>query len=242
MRNRVLSQIMRWPNDTVDDLKNIVTAYHGNILHIDKAVNQIIDTLEETEQLNNTIIVFCSDHGDFAGEHQMMAKGGIFYDCLVKIPLIIVSPGELPVNHVISSPVSLMDIIPTIFKLQNLQVPDGLDGQLMPPCTGAEIQEYGFALYGAGGPAFTINDLERELPSKGHETLFRTVKYREPEGQRSMIRSTEWKLVHDPMGDLDELYQLTTDPYEFINLAYDPSYNSIKKDLMKQLYLWRHWE
>lgn len=241
MRNRILSQIMRWPDEHLDDLKNVVTAYHANILHIDKLINRLIDTLEETNQLDKTIIVFCSDHGDFSGEHQMAAKGGVLYDCLVRIPMIVVAPNQIPQTHVVSSPVSLLDIVPTLFQLQGLSLPDGLDGQVMQPCTGATDQEYGFALYGARGPAFTMEDLNKINPSSGHATLFKTVNFREPEGDRSMIRNAKWKLVHDPMGDLDELYNFESDPYEHTNLAYDPAYADIKQEMMAALYKWRQW-
>ena len=233
--------MMRWPDEHVDNLHCVVTAYHANVLHIDKLINRLLDTLEETNQLEETVIVFCADHGDFAGEHQMAAKGGVLYDCLVRIPMIIAAPSLLPQNEVISSPVSLVDIIPTIFALQGLTVPDGLDGQLLKPCPGAKEQTFGFSLYGAGGPAFTDEHLLNMEHQYGHQALFKTVKFREREGDRSMIRNAEWKLVHDPMGDLDELYQLTTDPYEHTNLAYDPAFAAIKKDLMTHLYNWRQW-
>lgn len=241
MRNRILSEIMRWPDEHVDDLKNIVAAYHANILHIDQLVNRLIDTLTQTNQLDDTIIVFCSDHGDFAGEHQMAAKGGVFYDCLVRIPMIIVAPDQFPQGQVVTSPVSLMDVIPTLFCLQGLSLPDDLDGQAMQPCPGAVDQEYGFALYGAGGPAFTMEQLKNSDPPAGHKALFQTVKFREPEGDRSMIRTGQWKLVHDPMGDLDELYHLSSDPYEHRNLAYESNHQSMRKELMSVLYRWRNW-
>ncbi len=242
MRNRILSQIMRWPDEHIDNLKDIVTAYHANVLHIDRLINRLLDTLEETHQLENTLLVFCSDHGDFAGEHQMAAKGGVLYDCLVRIPMIVVAPNQLPKGHVVSSPVSLLDIVPTLFQLQGLNLPAGLDGQPLQPCPGARDQDYGFSLYGAKGPAFTMEALNKTDPPSGHKALFKTVKYREPEGDRSMIRTAEWKLVHDPMGDLDELYHLTTDPFEHKNLAYQPHHSALKKQLMAELYQWRQWE
>ena len=241
MRNLVLSRIMRWPDEHVDDLRNVVAAYHANILHIDKLIGRLLDTLEETNQLDKTILVFCSDHGDFAGEHQMAAKGGVLYDCLVRIPMIVVAPDRLPQGELVLSPVSLVDIVPTLFHLQGLACPGGLDGQTMRPCPGARERDFGFSLYGAKGPAFTMEQLENTAPSTGHAALFRTVVYREPEGDRSMIRNAEWKLVHDPMGDLDELYCLDSDPYEHCNLAHDGRHAAVKRELMNELYRWRRW-
>lgn len=241
MRNRILSRIMRWPDEHVDDLRNVVAAYHGNVLHIDRLIGRLIDTLEDTSLLKNTIVVFCSDHGDFAGEHQMAAKGGVLYDCLVRIPMIIVAPNRLAPNQIVSTPASLTDIVPTLFHLQGLALPRGLDGQLLQPCSGARDQDYGFALYGAGERAFTMAQLEQTDPPTGHSALFKTVKFREPEGDRSMIRNAEWKLVHDPMGDLDELYCLKTDPWEHCNLAREKRCAAVKKTLMAELYRWRQW-
>ena len=242
VRNRILSQLMRCPDEYTENLKDIVTAYHANVLHIDKLVNRLLDTLEETNQLDNTILVFCSDHGDFAGEHQMVAKGGVLYDCLVRIPMIVAAPNLFPQNRIISSPVSLMDIVPTIFQLQGIALPDDLDGQPMVPCPDATEQEFGFALYGAGGPAFTMEQLDSMDFSFGHTALFETVKFREPEGDRSMVRNANWKLVHDPMGDLDELYDLQADPYEHQNLANDPAHAVTRNKLMAELANWRHWD
>ena len=241
VRNRILSRIMRWPDEHVDDLKRVVAAYHANVLHIDTLIERLLDTLEATDLLGNTIIVFCSDHGDFAGEHQMAAKGGVLYDCLVRVPLIVAAPGRLPQNELVLSPVSLVDIVPTLFHLQGLALPGGLDGRPMRPCPGATDRDYGFALYGARGPAFTMEQLENTTPSTGHAALFKTVAYREPEGDRSMIRNAEWKLVHDPMGDLDELYCLESDPYEHCNLARDGRHAGVRRELETELYRWRGW-
>ena len=111
----------------------------------------------------------------------------------------------------------------------------------MTPCPGARENDFGFSLYGAKGPAFTMEQLESKVPSSGHAALFRTVAYREPEGDRSMIRNAEWKLVHDPMGDLDEFYCLESDPWEHCNLARDSRHAAVRKELMSELYRWRQW-
>jgi arylsulfatase A-like enzyme len=242
LRNRLLSKMMRWPDEHVANLRRVVTAYHANVLHIDDMINRLLDTLQETNQLENTIVVFCSDHGDFAGEHQMMAKGGVFYDCMVRIPMIVSAPEQLPQNEVITSPVSLLDIVPTLFQLQGLSLADDLDGQPLTPCPGAAQQPFAFSVYGAGGPAFSEAQFASLPYQYAHPALFKSKRYRESEGERSMIRNAQWKLVHDPMGDLDELYQLQDDPYEHANLASQPAFATIKAQLMAALYQWRQWD
>ena len=70
---------------------------------------------------DNTIIVFTSDHGDFMGEHGMFVKGGVFYDCLVKVPLIIAwNNGDFDQGVKEKSVVSTIDIIPTLLHLQGI--------------------------------------------------------------------------------------------------------------------------
>lgn len=59
---------------------------------IDDALGQILDALERLDLRENTIVVFTSDPGDFAGEHGMVLKSGVFYDCLTKVPLIFPYP------------------------------------------------------------------------------------------------------------------------------------------------------
>ena len=57
--------------------------------------------------------MFCADYGDFSGEHAQIAKGGAFYDCLTRVPLILSWPGQIPQGMVDESCVNLIDIIPT---------------------------------------------------------------------------------------------------------------------------------
>src|SRR5690606_1608042 len=103
---------------------------------------------------------FCADHGDFAGEHGMTRKGGVFYDCLVRVPLIVSWPGRLPEGAVEHSPVNLLDLVPTLFDLQGLAVPAAMQGELLPTVTDAPAREATFSEYGAGGPPCTLADLD----------------------------------------------------------------------------------
>ena len=241
-RNRVLSKMMRWPDDKIDDLQELVTCYLASILHIDDAIGQVLDTLEDTDKINETAIIFCSDHGDFSGEHQMASKGGVFYDCLVRVPMLLAAPGAIEPSQVVNSPVCLTDVIPTLFSLQNLDTPRGLDGQPMVPCPGAVAKEYGFSLYGAGGPDVSLNELRELDNSYGRQALLKTGQKREAAGRRSMIRGQRWKYVHDSMGDLDELYDLQVDPFEHRNLAGQPDYSQIQTKLHNDLADWRRWD
>ena len=72
-----------------------MASYFGMVRFIDDALGQILDKLDELGLREQTIVVFCSDHGDFMGEHAMQCKGGVFYDSLTRVPLIVSWPGQV---------------------------------------------------------------------------------------------------------------------------------------------------
>lgn len=120
-RNRVLAAMMRQDEDSEEHRRGVVSVYQAMTRFVDDSIGRIVDKLEELGLRENTIIVFTADHGDFMGEHRMAVKGGVFYDCLVRVPLIVSWPGGgVPVGEVESSPVNTVDILPTLLKLQGL--------------------------------------------------------------------------------------------------------------------------
>ena len=75
-RNRILHAMLGLGEDGLDTLRATMRVYLANVLFIDCSVGRILDTLEDTGLADDTIVVFCSDHGDFTGEHRMTCKGG----------------------------------------------------------------------------------------------------------------------------------------------------------------------
>ena len=110
-RNRVLSKMLSWQDDDIEDLYGLLAVYYGMVRFIDDALGQILDALERTDLRRRTIVVFCSDHGDFMGEHGMQCKGGVFYDCLTRVPLIVSWPGQIPAGIRDDSMVNLIDVV-----------------------------------------------------------------------------------------------------------------------------------
>lgn len=120
-RNRVLYRMLGQRRDTQEDRRAVVSTYQAMVRFIDDGVGRILDKLDELGLCEDTIVVFTSDHGDFMGEHGMAVKGGVFYDCLTRVPLIISWPdGGLPQNVVDSSMVNTIDILPTLLQLQGV--------------------------------------------------------------------------------------------------------------------------
>lgn len=228
---RVLHQMMDISGVDPDHVRAVLACYYAMIAFIDEGVGRILDTLERLGLRDDTIVVFCSDHGDFAGEHMMMAKGGAFFDCLTKVPLIVSYPPATPARVEEPSLVNLLDVLPTLLHLQGLAVPDAMDGGLLPGVTEAEGRDTTFSEYGNGGPLFGWPDLACLTHRTGRPAVAESLRQREWAGQRMMVRRRDWKYVHDPMGGADELYHLAPDPGELHNLANDDHRSAIKGEL-----------
>jgi len=237
-RNRVLYQMMGIEDNEDADIYGLLAAYYGMVRFLDDGVGQILDALDRLGLRENTIVVFCADHGDFAGEHGMVCKGGVFYDALTRIPLIVSWPGHVVQGQVDGSLVSLADIVPTLLELQGLEIPRAMQGQPLPTVTGAAPREAAFSEYGAGGPTFRMDDLHKLSVPYGRRALLRSLQWREAEGRRKMVRTREWKYVHDPLGDRDELYDLTRDPWELTNVVDDPTLAGVLADMRLRLADW----
>ena len=94
-----------------------------------------------------------------------------------------------------------------------------MHGEPLPTVTDAVPREATFSEYGSGGPLFGMADLERMPQPWGRRALMGSLQWREAAGRCKMVRTREWKYVHDPMGDRDELYDLVNDPWELENVV-----------------------
>lgn len=237
-RNRVLHHMLGVRDDRIEDVYGLMAVYYGMVRQIDDALGRILDALERLGLRDDTIVVFCSDHGDFMGEHAMQCKGGVFYDCLTRVPLVISWPGVVPAGVRDGGMANLVDIMPTLFALQGIEIPTAMHGRPLPTATDAAPRDATFSEYGAGGPLFTLDDLRAMPRPWGRKTLIDSLQAREAEGRRKMARTKEWKYVHDPMGDRDELYDLAADPWELRNVVDEPANAPVVADLALRLADW----
>ncbi|MCZ6634521.1 MAG: sulfatase-like hydrolase/transferase [bacterium] len=237
-RNKVLYQMLGMHRDSEVDVYGVMAAYYGMVKFLDDGIGQILDAVERLGLKENTIVVFCSDHGDFMGEHRMQCKGGVFYDCLTRVPLIVSWPGQVASRKVDESMVNLIDVVPTVLELQGLEIPASMHGEGLPTVTEATPRNAAFSEYGAGGPQFKMSDLEKLPQPWGRKALIESLHWREAEGRRKMVRTRDWKYVHDAMGDQDELYDLVNDPWESTNVVGDPDHQGTLADLRLRLADW----
>ena len=237
-RNRVLYQMLGVQDDPIEAVYGLMAVYYGMVRFIDDGLGQILDALDGLGLRENTIVVFCSDHGDFMGEHAMQCKGGVFYDCLTRVPLIVSWPGQVDAGMRDTSMVNLIDVAPTLLQLQGMDVPRAMHGRPLPTVTNTLPRDAAFSEYGAGGPSFRMNDLQHMAPPYGRGALIQSLRWREAEGRRKMARTRAWKYVHDPMGDLDELYDLKNDPWELENVAGEAANRDVLSEMRLHLADW----
>ena len=136
-RNRVLYKMIGMEDDPIEDIYGVMAAYFGMVRFMDDGLGQILDALENTGLRENTIVVFCSDHGDFMGEHRMQCKGGVFYDSLTRVPLIVSWPGQVEAGIRDGSMANLIDVVPTLLQLQGMETPWSMHGEPLPMVTDA---------------------------------------------------------------------------------------------------------
>lgn len=102
--------------------------YFGMVRCIDDNVGQILATLKELDLIDNTIIVFTSDHGDLCYEHGRLNKGNA-YEGSAKIPFIIAAPGMIPAGTQVDQALGTVDFAPTILSLLGREAPSVVEGR-----------------------------------------------------------------------------------------------------------------
>ena len=196
---------------TPDELKQALAYHFALITVIDMEIGRVLDHLEETGELDNTIIVYCADHGDFAGDHGLYMKNMGIYESIHRVPFLVSYPGspqgEVRADAIIES----IDLFPTLCELTGVPAPEGvLDGRSIVP----EIE-------GSGeGKPYSI--CEWDFP--------------EPQRRFNAIRTDRFRLTYYSHELGGELYDHATDPWEMDNVYDDPEYADTRVALMEQLF------
>jgi iduronate 2-sulfatase len=200
-------------------------AYNASITFMDAQVGRLLDALDRTGLAQNTIIVFTSDHGYHVGEHGLWQKMSLFEES-ARVPLLIVAPGTAQPGIVVKTPVSLVDVYPTLTELCNVPAPDNLQGQtLAPMLKDPSTVGRGWAITqvsrGGGARRATVT---RDAGSDGRRFFGYS------------LRTPRWRYTEWDGGKAGrELYDHEADPKELTNLAKNPAQATTVEDLSKQL-------
>ena len=176
-----------------EDIRRARRGYFANVTYVDAQIGRILDALSRCRLLDDTVILLCADHGDMLGERGLWFKMS-FFEGSARVPLMIAAPGLQPKN--VTRPVSLLDVAPT---LVDLAVPDGAEAML--PVDGRSLT----GLMNGGTRAEPVL---MEYAAEGSYAPLVS------------IRDERWKFNHCTL-DPPQLFDLTADPQERVNLASD---------------------
>jgi choline-sulfatase len=126
-----------WPEITGERLRRLKAHYFGEISFIDEQIGLVLDALEEKNIAENCHLVVTSDHGDFLGDHSLVAKGPFLYDALIRVPLIVRRAGQNRPER-IDSLTESVDIAPSLARWAGLPPLPENRGRLL---DGADLRE-----------------------------------------------------------------------------------------------------
>ncbi|WP_420864008.1 alkaline phosphatase family protein [Algirhabdus cladophorae] len=210
--------------DTVRD--TVAPVYMGLIKELDDQMGRLFDYLEKTGRMDDTMIVFCSDHGDNMGDH-FLGEKDLFYDCSARVPMIIYDPRREADATRGTSTDKLMesiDLVPTFIDFfGGTQKPHLLEGRSVEPLLHGKdtpwrqhcISEYDYA----------TRDARREIGVDQRDA------------RMVMVFDGRWKYVHvETMRPM--LFDLETDPNELHDLGDDPEQQSHVERLKEVHFDW----
>ena len=185
------------------DGRKIQAQYYAMIELIDDQLARLLGHIEAAGELENTLIIFTSDHGESLGDHGLVEKGCRFMEGMARVPLVMCWPGHFRQDLRSDALVQLTDIAPTLLEVAGLDIPERMNGRSLLPILTGDADPDNFRDY--------VRCEFRNAIRLGDGT------------HASMIADKRWKLVlyHGKDG-LGELYDLAADPNEHRNLYYEP--------------------
>ena len=191
-------------------LRDITAIYYGMIAAIDHQVGRILDALGAAGQLENTIVVFLSDHGEWLGDHGLLLKGPMLYDGLLRVPCLIQGPG-VPPGRVLDDPVSTLDLRSTLSDLCGIAAAPDNGTSWRGVMEDHEVRD------------FALCEWEVDAVRSGIDLDLRTV------------RSARYRMSVDLRTETGELYDMQEDPNEMDNLFDDPGRAAVRRELMDMI-------
>ncbi|MBI4902716.1 MAG: sulfatase-like hydrolase/transferase [Acidobacteria bacterium] len=179
---------------------------------VDESLGRILEALEQSGALNDTMVIFTSDHGYFYGEHCLGAERRLAYEEAIRIPLLVRYPPKIRQGTRPARMVSSIDIAATALELAGVTPKEPLDGRSM--LTGAARREVYIEYFS--------------------DTVFPRIRKM---GYQA-VRTARWKYIrYAELSGADELYDLRTDPYELTNRIRD--HGAWRAELRAKLDTWK---
>ena len=217
-----------------EDLRKNVAIYYGMVSLMDREIGRILDSLDAlqyddgTTAADHTLVVFTTDHGHYIGQHGPIAKGAFHYEDGIKLPFVARWPGRIPADAQCDALTQLLDLAPTFLAAAGLEVPGTMQGSNQLPIWEGRASDVGTFRHGTkddpwypGRPRVneTVICEFRHQPSAVHLRTLITERHK-----LTLYRGRPW----------GELFDLHADPAEIDNKFDDPTYASVKAELMER--------
>jgi choline-sulfatase len=195
---------MRWGNLSELELQKIVAGYMALITHMDEQLGRVLDAVEDLGLLEDTLILYTSDHGEMAGSHGLLGKCNL-YEGSIGVPLIMAGQ-NIPSGNVITENVSHVDLFPTLIEALSKEFRDednDLPGRsLWPAINGNNRHRQVFAEYHAagsfaGGFMLRVGDLKLIYHAEMEPQLFDLDS--DPDELNDLAGNTEHRKILDQM-------------------------------------------
>jgi len=187
-----------------------------SLIAIEEGVDEILKALKETDQLDNTVIVFTSDNGYFYGEHGLSVERRLAYEESIRMPLLIRYPKAIKAGTVRDEFALNIDLAPTLLELAGVTGPNSMEGRsLVPLMKGAKTE---------WRKSFLIEYYSDKVFPRIRQMGYKAV------------RNERWKYIHYfELEGMDELYDLKADPYEMKNIIRQPNAARIVEEMKREM-------
>jgi arylsulfatase A-like enzyme len=208
-------------------LEKLILQYDGEVAYTDYQIGKLINAIQTMDLIDNTLIIITADHGEGLGQHGFLLHTFYVYEEAVRVPLLFFWPGHIIEGQVFDTPVSHVDIMPTILDLVGIEEDDSsFHGQsLAASLRGKSKLAKNRAIY-----LHRRYFAESYAPTPFGEPIY-------VNGDKFGIRTGNWKYIESKKEDLLELFDLENDPNELRNL-YD-AYPKKAIELASKLKKWR---
>ncbi|MDH4072846.1 MAG: sulfatase-like hydrolase/transferase, partial [Gammaproteobacteria bacterium] len=186
------------------------------LLAVDESLGAIMRAIDAQGELDNTIIVFTSDHGYWYGEHGLDEERRLAYEEGLRIPLFIRYPARVAAGLRPGQMALSIDMAPTLLELAGETPPGNLHGRSLVP------------ILDGGNPEWRSSFLVEYYSDTVFERIF--------EMGYKAVRTDRYKYIrYEDLEGMDELYDLDADPYELRNVIGDPRYTSVLAEMQGEL-------
>ena len=193
-------------------LREIIANTYGMLSLIDHNVGRIFAELHRLGIADNTLVIYASDHGDWLGDHGLLLKGPIPYEGLIRVACLVWGL-DTPAGKRVDEPVSTLDVPATLLDYAGAEPLHAMHSQSLRPLIETDTASRDFAL----------NEWKLHPSRTGIEL------------DLACVRTETAKLIVDRASGVGEMYDLAEDPDEMVNVADDPAYAALRRELEEMI-------